>query len=556
MYDVPSRREPADDRSRLNTAASAESPLNLPPDRRIIDGMTPSPSIRAALAAVITFAGVTGAQNTRVTPERVRFVLSALAHDSMEGRAMGSRGSMRAAAFIAEQFKQIGLTPAGDSGYFQHVPLFIRSVDPNSTLSVDGSTLKLGVDFSIAPGRANPQSVDGVQVVYGGVRGEEPSLTPDQIRGKLVIFQSPPPPPAAAATPAPTPQRVAPSCRDTAAYSAFMSGQRGAGGRGGGRGGFGGGGGNLAGAAGVATIDGDKLTPRSVWTATHPSSAFTTGGGRGSAPGTPSATFNITTHAAEVLLGVPLSQATKGMAGKTVRSTVAFNERPTLGGNVIGIIEGTDPVLRNEHILIDAHYDHLGINLPAPGSTDSIYNGADDDASGTTAVIEIARAIKAGAPPKRTLVFAATTGEEVGLVGTQYYIANPVRPLASMAANLEIEMIDRPDSLAGGFGKAWLTGYERSTMGDTLAARGVPLVQDPRPEQNFFQRSDNIAFARMGIPAHTISTFNLHTDYHRASDEVRLANFDHMAAVINASVTAARLLSDGFKPAWHPGCKP
>jgi Zn-dependent M28 family amino/carboxypeptidase len=172
------------------------------------------------------------------------------------------------------------------------------------------------------------------------------------------------------------------------------------------------------------------------------------------------------------------------------------------------------------------------------------------------AVMEIARTIKAGAPPKRTLVFAATTGEEVGLVGTQYYIAHPVRPLSQMAANLEIEMINRPDALVGGPGKAWLTGFERSTMGDTLAARGIALVQDPRPDQQFFQRSDNIAFARMGIPAHTISTFDLHADYHRANDEANLANWDHMASVVNAAVKATRILADGFKPVWYPGCKP
>ena len=171
-------------------------------------------------------------------------------------------------------------------------------------------------------------------------------------------------------------------------------------------------------------------------------------------------------------------------------------------------------------------------------------------------MIEIARAITAGPKPKRTLIFIATTGEESGLVGTNWYIAHPVRPLSQMIANLEIEMIDRPDSLAGGAGKAWLTGFERSTMGDTLAAHGVPIVKDPRPEQNFFGRSDNIAFARMGIPAHTLSTFDLHADYHHADDEVGLANFKHMAGVINAGVTAVQLLSSGFKPQWYPGCQP
>jgi Zn-dependent M28 family amino/carboxypeptidase len=244
------------------------------------------------------------------------------------------------------------------------------------------------------------------------------------------------------------------------------------------------------------------------------------------------------------------------MAGKILRSSLAFIEQPALGGNVVGIIEGSDPIQKNEVVLVDAHYDHLGIGMPALGSKDSVYNGADDDASGTTAVIEIARAIKAGPKPKRTLVFVATTGEESGLIGTNWYIAHPVRPLAQMVANLEIEMIDRPDSLAGGSGKAWLTGFERSTMGDTLAAHGVPIVKDPRPEQNFFGRSDNIAFARMGIPAHTLSTFDLHADYHHANDEVDLADFKHMAGVINAGVTAVQLLSAGFKPEWYPGCQP
>jgi Zn-dependent M28 family amino/carboxypeptidase len=161
-----------------------------------------------------------------------------------------------------------------------------------------------------------------------------------------------------------------------------------------------------------------------------------------------------------------------------------------------------------------------------------------------------------GPRPKRTVVFAAMTGEEMGLVGTRWYIQHPVLPLEQMAANFEIEMIGRPDSLAGGPGKAWLTGYERSTMGDLLAQNGIPVVRDPRPEQSFFTRSDNIAFARAGIPAHTLSTFNLHRDYHQPSDEVDKVDFDHMAAVINAAVRAVRLLTDGAKPAWHPGLRP
>ncbi|MEO6866334.1 MAG: M20/M25/M40 family metallo-hydrolase [Gemmatimonadaceae bacterium] len=230
----------------------------------------------------------------------------------------------------------------------------------------------------------------------------------------------------------------------------------------------------------------------------------------------------------------------------------ADQRRP--GVNVVGMIRGSDTVLAKEVVLVDAHYDHLGIGKPVNG--DSIYNGADDDASGTTAVVEIARSIAAGPPPKRTILFVATTGEEVGLLGTRWFIEHPPVSLRSIVSNLEIEMIGRPDSLAGGRGRAWLTGYERSTMGAMFTAAGLPIVPDARPTQHFFERSDNIAYAQMGIPAHTLSTFNLHTDYHRPSDELSRIDFNHMTRVIQAGVQAVRILADGPAPRWNAGGRP
>lgn len=229
------------------------------------------------------------------------------------------------------------------------------------------------------------------------------------------------------------------------------------------------------------------------------------------------------------------------------------------GINVVGILPGTDENLRGQAVLIDAHYDHLGTtalgDCPADGS-DTVCNGADDDASGVVAVLEIARELARGPAPRRTVIFLLTTGEEVGLLGTRWYIDHPVMPLASTVANLEIEMIGRPDPLAGGAGKAWLTGYNRSSMGRMLAAANIPIVDDPRPDQSFFQRSDNIAFARRGIPAHTLSTFNLHADYHTAKDEADRVDFEHMTQVIHAAARAARLLADGPAPQWNPGGRP
>lgn len=222
--------------------------------------------------------------------------------------------------------------------------------------------------------------------------------------------------------------------------------------------------------------------------------------------------------------------------------------------NIAGMIRGSDPILRDEVVLVTAHYDHIGIGAPING--DSINNGADDDASGNIALIEMAKALSKGPRPKRTILFMAITGEEVGGFGTRWYIAHPLLPLDKTVVDLNVEMIAHADSLGGGFGKAWLTGYERSTMGDLLADNGIALIPDPRPGQRFFERSDNVAFARIGIPAHSISTFNLETPYHHPKDEASTIDAPHMAQVISATTRALRLLADGPRPAWHPGGKP
>jgi Zn-dependent M28 family amino/carboxypeptidase len=222
--------------------------------------------------------------------------------------------------------------------------------------------------------------------------------------------------------------------------------------------------------------------------------------------------------------------------------------------NVIGVVRGADPVLRDEAVIVGAHYDHLGIGEPVNG--DSIYNGADDDGSGVVAVLAAARALAAGPRPRRTVIFLLTTGEEQRLLGTLWYIDRPVVPLERTVADLQVEMIGRPDSLAGGPGRLWLTGYERSTMGEQLAGAGIPVVRDPRPEFRFFERSDNIAFAMQGIPAHTLSSFGMHPDYHRPSDEVGRIDFAHLEAAVAAVTRAVRALADGERPVWHPDGRP
>jgi hypothetical protein len=223
--------------------------------------------------------------------------------------------------------------------------------------------------------------------------------------------------------------------------------------------------------------------------------------------------------------------------------------------NVIGILRGSDPQLRSEVVVVGAHFDHLGIRPAVDG--DSIANGADDDASGTVAVIEAARIIAAGPRPKRTIIFAAFTGEEAGTLGVTWYTQHPLVPLERHVADIQVEMIGRPGGAAvGGPGKAGLTGFERSTMGPVLAAAGLPVTTDPAPSQNFFFRSDNIVFARLGIVAHTLSSFGENNEYHTVNDEWQLVDFAHMTEMVNLVARAVRTIADGPKLEWNPGGKP
>ena len=222
--------------------------------------------------------------------------------------------------------------------------------------------------------------------------------------------------------------------------------------------------------------------------------------------------------------------------------------------NVIGVLPGSDPKLKNEVILLTAHLDHLGVGAPVNG--DAIYNGADDDASGCVAVLQLARAMAKGERPKRTVVFAFFGSEETGGQGNSYFLDHPPVPLASIVANLEFEMIGRSDPAVKS-DELWLTGFERSNLGPELAKHGAKLVADPHPAQQYFRRSDNYALAKKGIVAHTVSSFGLHKDYHQPSDDLAHIDFQHMEQVIASMIGPVQWLANSdFKPQWVEGKKP
>ena len=222
--------------------------------------------------------------------------------------------------------------------------------------------------------------------------------------------------------------------------------------------------------------------------------------------------------------------------------------------NVIGVIPGGDRRLKEQVILLTAHLDHLGIGQAVNG--DDIYNGADDDASGCIAVIELARALAHGKRPRRTVVFAFFGSEETGGQGIRYFLDHPPVPLNNIVANLEFEMIGRPDPAVGS-DQLWLTGYDRTNLGPELARHGARLVADPHPEENFFERSDNFALARQGIVAQSVSSFGLHKDYHRPSDDVAHINFAHIEQAIRSMIAPIKwLVNSEFKPEWVNGKRP
>jgi hypothetical protein len=210
--------------------------------------------------------------------------------------------------------------------------------------------------------------------------------------------------------------------------------------------------------------------------------------------------------------------------------------------NVVGKIEGRRS---GEIVLFSAHYDHIGIRPAVDG--DSIANGANDNASGTTALIELARFFAAMGIPERTLLFAAFTAEEGGGFGSRHF-SNQVDP-DQIVAMFNIEMVGKP--AVNGPNTAWITGFDRSDFGAILQrsveGTGYSFYADPYPEQNLFYRSDNATLARLGVPAHSISTtpIDADTDYHQVSDHVETLDLDHLTSTIRAIAAGAETMVSG-----------
>lgn len=231
------------------------------------------------------------------------------------------------------------------------------------------------------------------------------------------------------------------------------------------------------------------------------------------------------------------------------------NAPPVYVRNVVGVLRGSDPVLKDSYILVTAHYDHLGIRKTPEGM--QVFNGANDDASGVVSVIELARAF-AGMKvrPKRSIVFMTFFGEEKGLVGSRYYGAHPIFPINKTVAGINIEQVGRTDDSEGAqVASVGVTGFDFSDVGAIIAKAGeqtgIRAWKHPVNSDQYFGQSDNQALADQGIPAHTISVAYHFPDYHGAGDDTDKIDFENMAKVNRTVVVAvATIANDTKAPQW------
>ncbi|HET9438755.1 MAG TPA: M20/M25/M40 family metallo-hydrolase, partial [Longimicrobiales bacterium] len=408
-----------------------------------------------------------------------------------------SPGLERAAEYVAQEFKRLGLKPAGDSGtYVQRWPFKQAKLDVASLRAeLRGGTtrtLNYGQDFFLI---ASP-SVDTVSgnLIFAGVAGDSTASAP-KFNKQIATFFIP--------GAIPTPEW------EKALQAAFVSAMTG-------------------GASGLLFI----LDPQF---ASGMIAAVSQVAGQQQAPLPLIAVAYDAARDWLKTLNVNLDSARVGKDANVLAKGSMFL-RTSSGGNVshapnvVGIIEGSDPTLKDTYVVYTAHIDHVGVGQP-DASGDSIYNGADDDASGTTAVIEIAEAFAAlTTKPKRSIIFALVSGEEKGLYGSAYFVEHPPVPAKQMIANINIDMIGRNAS-----DSTVAIGQDYTSLGPIMQEvnRAHPelkltVAPDLWPQENLFVRSDHFNFAKAEIPA-IFFTSGLHADYHKPSDEPETIDNDKLA---------------------------
>lgn len=502
-----------------------------------------------------------------------------LSSDAFEGRAPASAGEERTVAYLVEQFRRMGLAPGNPDGtYVQEVPLVGYRTEAKGTLHVaerDGAparTIALDSADVWAPSSRRPQeevAIQGSEVVFVGYGVEAPEQNWDDfkgldVRGKTLVMLVGDPP---------VPDPNDPSQLDPAVFGGramtyygrwtykFEIASK-------------------KGAAAVLLVHetGPAGYPWAVPRANYEREHF-------DIP-TPELADRIaveswiTLETAQSLFGTPEKwEALKAQAatrafqpvplGATFDAHAHNTRREVKSQNVLARVVGSDPDLRDEHVVYTAHWDHLGRDETLTG--DQIYNGATDNASGTAMLLELARAFAGTRPaPKRSLLFLAVTAEEQGLLGALYYASHPLYPIEKTVANINMDVVN----LWGPTSDVTSVGMGQSTLDDLLVevagAHGRTVGPDPEPEKGMYYRSDHFAFAQVGVPALNAKGGSrfigkpegygqqkrdeyTKNDYHKPSDEVK-PDWDLAGTVADAGLLyeVGLRVANGNAPEWKP----
>jgi Peptidase family M28 len=450
-----------------------------------------------------------------------------LAHDSMLGRDTPSRGLELTARYVADQFQRFGLKPGGENGtWFQRYPITRRRIDLGASalvLESGGTSVTAAFNRSarFVSGDIPGGPVAGPAVLVGGAVTPE-AVSAMKLRDKVVLYLH-------------DYRRPIPDNATQVARAIRLSRPRAI--------------------VGISNVDSATFAGRVPRTAPERFGMDL----RLNAP--PSvevseAVIAPVLRAARVNLaevrrsGTPVARDLPGVAARlTLKDTVLDS---LTAPNTIGILEGSDPGLRGEYLVFSAHMDHIGIT---PGLRDSINNGADDNASGTSGVIELAEAFsRPGARPKRSILFLTVSGEEKGLWGSRYFSEHPTVPLAQLVADINLDMLGRnwADTIVA-------IGKEHSDLGATLervnAAHPelrMAAIDDRWPEERFYFRSDHYNFARKGVPA--LFFFNgVHPDYHRVTDSPEKIDAEKESRILRLLYYLGREIGNApQRPAWDP----
>jgi Zn-dependent M28 family amino/carboxypeptidase len=488
--------------------------------------------------------------------------VTALADDSMRGRQTGSPEHRRAAEYVAGAFQRAGLEPAGTDGWFQPVRFLVRRIaESRSSVALvragKAEPLLLGKDATINLRSSDAGRVDAPLVFVGyGLRS--PDLGHDDfagldLKGKVAVV-------LAGAAPKGIPGPALAAAR-AAGADALLQG----------------------GVAGVLTIyppHSDIPWDRYAVARLHPQMRLASDS-TAHAAHTDGSTVTVVLNparAAGLFSGTSRTYASiQSLADSgaplprfdlpvRLRATVALDEGVSVSDNVVGLLPGGDSALRTEYLALTAHLDHLGVGEPVAG--DSIFNGAMDNASGIATLLETAAALGGRPRPRRSVLFVAVTGEEKGLLGSDYFAEHPTLPAGGvLVADINTDMFLPINPLR----QLLVNGLEESDLADDVrraAARvGIEVITDPEPERNAFVRSDQFSFIRRGIPALSLKVgFSLGSPehqrvllwrqerYHGVDDEVAQP-VDRQAAEAFTRLYAEVVLevaNRAVRPAWYP----